>query len=164
MDISQLLLIIATFLCTLVAGFVFAFAAVVMPGIRILGDGEFLRAFQVMDGVIQRGQPAFMAVWVGSTIVLIAAVAVGVGDADNVGRLLLGAAVVLYLFGVQLPTVTINIPLNNRVKALEIASLDATALAEMRTEFEARWNTSNVARTIVACVVSLLLLFHLVRI
>ena len=50
-EIFQVTLIVATFLCTLVAGFVFAFAVVVMPGIRTLGDGEFLRAFQVMDRV-----------------------------------------------------------------------------------------------------------------
>ena len=47
MEIFQVTLIVATFLCTLVAGFVFAFAVVVMPGIRTLGDCEFLRAFQV---------------------------------------------------------------------------------------------------------------------
>lgn len=53
MGIFQFTLIVATFLCSLVAGFVFAFAVVVMPGIGNLGDGAFLRAFQVMDRVIQ---------------------------------------------------------------------------------------------------------------
>jgi uncharacterized membrane protein len=37
----------------LVAGFLFAFAAVIMPGIRSLGDRAFIRAFQVIDRVIQ---------------------------------------------------------------------------------------------------------------
>ena len=44
MEIFQVTLIVATFLCTLVAGFVFAFAAVVMPGMRSLDDGDSLRA------------------------------------------------------------------------------------------------------------------------
>ena len=39
-------LILATFLCTLVAGFVLLFAIVVMPGITPLTNREFLRAFQ----------------------------------------------------------------------------------------------------------------------
>ena len=47
MTVFQVVLMMATFLCSLVAGFLFAFAAVVMPGIRSLDDGGFIRAFQV---------------------------------------------------------------------------------------------------------------------
>ena len=64
MGIFQIVLILAAFLCSLVAGFVFAFALVVMPGIKGLGDREFIRAFQVMDGIIQNNQPIFLLVWV----------------------------------------------------------------------------------------------------
>ena len=71
MGIFQSALILAAFLCSLVAGFLFAFAVVVMPGIRRLNDKEFIRAFQVMDRVIQNNQPSFMLVWVGSVITLI---------------------------------------------------------------------------------------------
>ena len=60
MGIFQIALIVATLLCSLVAGFVFAFAVVVMPGIKGLPDREFIRAFQVMDGVIQNNQPMFV--------------------------------------------------------------------------------------------------------
>ena len=47
MGIFQIVLILATFLCSLAAGLLFAFAIVVMPGIRSLNDREFIRAFQV---------------------------------------------------------------------------------------------------------------------
>ena len=60
---AQIALALATFLCSLVAGFLFAFAVVVMPGIRNLGDREFLRAFQEIDGVIQRGHHS--SAWYG---------------------------------------------------------------------------------------------------
>lgn len=46
------LLALATRLCSLVAGFLFAFALVVMPGLESLGDRPFVRAFQVVDRVI----------------------------------------------------------------------------------------------------------------
>ena len=82
-EIFQAALILATFLCSLVAGFLFTFAVVVMPGIRSLGDREFIRAFQVMDRVIQNNQPIFMLVWVGSVLVLIATVALGICSVDN---------------------------------------------------------------------------------
>jgi uncharacterized membrane protein len=162
-EIFPITLIVATFLCTLVAGFVFAFAVVVMPGIRTLGDGEFLRAFQVMDRVIQNNQPIFMVVWVGSAIALVASAALGFGQLDGTGRVLAIAAVVVYLLGVQLPTIVINIPLNNKVQTLAIADMDEAARAAARREFEARWNFSNTTRTILACVVSVLLMVLLLR-
>jgi uncharacterized membrane protein len=71
-------LVVAAFLCSLVAGLLFAFAAVVMPGLRTLDDGSFIRAFQVIDRVIQNYQPLFVFVWVGSVIAVVAATVLGV--------------------------------------------------------------------------------------
>jgi len=163
MGIFQLTLIVATFLCSLVAGFVFAFAVVVMPGIGHLGDGEFLRAFQVMDRVIQNSQPVFLLVWMGSVIALLASAALGFGQLDGTGRLLIVVAVLVYLLGVQVPTVTINVPLNNTVQTLEIAAMDETAQAAARQDFEVRWNTWNSIRTGLASLVSVLLIILLLR-
>ena len=161
MDLFQVALVFETLLCTLVAGFVFAFAVVVMPGIRRLGDGEFLRAFQVIDRVIQDGHPVFMFVWIGSVVALLAAAALGLGQLDGTERMLMIAAVVVYLLGVQLPTATINIPLNNTVQSLAIADMDATAQEAARHEFESRWNASNAIRTVLASLASGLLLLLL---
>jgi uncharacterized membrane protein len=164
METFQIALIVATLLCTLVAGFVFAFAVVVMPGIRKLGDGEFLRAFQVMDRVIQNSQPVFMLVWMGSVLALLASAALGFGQLDGVGRFLVIAALLLYVLGVQLPTAMINIPLNNMVQTLTISDMDETAQNAARLEFESRWNRSNVTRTVFASLVSILLLILLLRV
>ena len=70
MAFFPILLIVAIVLCSLVAGLVFAFAVVVMPGIRTLDDGSYLRAFQLMDGVIQGNQPLFILMWVGSIVAM----------------------------------------------------------------------------------------------
>ena len=88
MVIFQITLIVATFLCSLVAGLLFAFAVVTMPGLRVLEDGEFIRAFQVIDRVIQNNQPIFMLVWVGSAVVLLFALVSGVGQLVGVNRAL----------------------------------------------------------------------------
>jgi uncharacterized membrane protein len=146
-----------------VAGFVFAFAVVVMPGLRTLGAGEFLRAFQVMDRVIQNNQPVFMLVWIGSVVALLASAALGFGQLDVTGRVLVIAAVLVYLLGVQLPTATINIPLNNTVQTLAIADMDEAAQEAARREFESRWNYSNSTRTVLASLVSILLMILLLR-
>lgn len=129
MGFFPVVLILAAFLCSLVAGFLFAFAVVVMPGIGRLADREFIRAFQVIDGVIQRNQPVFMLVWVGSVIALIGAAVMGFGQMEASGWLLILCAVV-YLAGVQLPTFII--PLNNRLQALDVDAMDAPALAVAR--------------------------------
>ena len=163
MEIFQLTLIVATLLCTLVAGFLFAFAVVVMPGIGTLGNGAFLRAFQVMDRVIQQNQPVFLLVWMGSVVALLAAAALGMGQLDGTGRLLMIAAVLVYLLGVQLPTLTINVPMNNTVQALAIDSMDETEQESARQEFESRWNTWNSIRTVLATLVSVLLIILLLR-
>lgn len=66
------------FLCGLVAGLMFTFAVVVMPGIRSLKDREFLQAFKEMDRVIQENDPRFVVVWLGSIVSLIALCLLGI--------------------------------------------------------------------------------------
>lgn len=163
MMIFQLALIAATLLCSLVAGFVLAFAAVVMPGIRSLADGEQLRAFRVMDRVIQDNQPLFLLVWVGSVAALVAAAALGLARLDGTDRLLLVAALLVYLLGVQVPTVSVNIPLNNTVQALHLAAMDEAELAAARRAFERRWIWWNSFRTVCASLASVLLMILLLR-
>ncbi|MCA9984827.1 MAG: hypothetical protein KDE59_11055, partial [Anaerolineales bacterium] len=80
--IFPIVLILATVACALVAGLLFAFAIVTMPGIKRLNDGEFIRAFQVMDGVIQNNHPLFMLVWLGSVVALLLAAVLGFGQLD----------------------------------------------------------------------------------
>jgi len=82
---------------------------------------------------------------------------------DGPGRVLVIAAVLVYLIGVQLPTATINIPLNNAVQALAIADMDETEQEAARRKFESRWNFSNVTRTVFACLASVLLIILLLR-
>ena len=149
-----LALITAALLCSLVAGFLFAFAVVVMPGIQRLEDRAFLRAFQVMDGVIQDNQPLFMLVWLGSVVALVLAAVLGIWRLDGAERLLLILVTLVYLAGVQLPTVRVNIPLNNRLQTLDTEALDDAALDGERQGFEAPWNRSNRARTVLATLVS----------
>ena len=163
MGIFQMTLIVATFLCSLVAGFLFAFAVVVMPGIKSLNDREFIRAFQVMDRVIQNNQPIFMLVWVGSVVALVASVVLGIGQLDGYRRLLVIFATLVYLLGVQLPTVTINVPLNNKLQTLDADAMDETTQEATRKDFEPRWNLWNSIRTAFASLASALLIVLLFR-
>jgi uncharacterized membrane protein len=159
--IFQIALILATFLCSLVAGLLFAFALVVMPGIRSLNGREFIRAFQVMDGVIQNNQPIFVLVWVGSVVALVTSAVLGIGQLNGAGRLFIILAALVYILGVQLPTVTINIPLNNKLQTLDVDAMNETTQKAARKDFEPRWNRWNSIRAVFASLASALLIILL---
>ncbi|WP_320042691.1 anthrone oxygenase family protein [uncultured Desulfobacter sp.] len=163
MGIFPITIILAAFLCSIVAGFLFAFAIVTMPGIKCLNDSEFIRTFQVMDRVIQNNQPIFIWVWVGATVALLAATVLGLGQLNWDGKLLLAFAALIFLLGVQLPTLIVNVPLNNRLQALDVDRLDASALKAARESFEPDWNRWNMIQMAFASVASALLMVLLFR-
>ena len=68
MNLLELSLISSAFLCSLITGFILIFAIVVMPGISRFEDKEFLKAFQLIDGIIQNNQPIFLLIWLGSCL------------------------------------------------------------------------------------------------
>ena len=156
-------LLLATLLCALVAGFLFAFAVVVMPGIATLDDVGFLRAFQVVDRVIQNSQPLFVLVWVGSVLTVIAAAGLGVWTVAGLDRVLVIVAALLYVVGVQGPTAIVNIPMNNQIQRLDVAAMTDGTRRSARETFERRWNRWNILRTHVALFVTALLLLVVLR-
>lgn len=154
----ELVIIVATLLCGLTAGFVFAFASVVMPGIAKLDDRSYIRAFQVIDGVIQAGQPVFGLVWIGSVLAVLVAMGMAVLQHDSIAQVLVCTSAFAYVLGVQLPTFRINVPLNNTLQSLDTDTMDGVDLVAARRHFESRWVTWNMVRTVVASLVSALLM------
>lgn len=154
-------LILSTLLCALVSGLVFTFAIIVMPGIRKLKDREFVRAFQVMDGIIQNNQPLFLFVWVGSVLTLIISAVLGIWQLNGIQGIFLIFIAIIYIIGVHLPTIAINIPLNNKLHSFDTNTADGTTLKTARSNFESRWNFWNSFRTIVSTLVTVFLLFLL---
>lgn len=163
MDIFQTALILSAFLCSLVAGFLFAYAIVVMPGIKNLNDREFIRTFQVTDRIIQNNNPIFMLVWVGSAIAIIVSALYGIGRLHGVDLFLLALASLAYVLGVQVSTIAIHLPLNNKLQTLDVDAMNESDIKVARNDFEPRWNTSNLIRTALSICVSVLLIILLFR-
>lgn len=149
MAFSAGLLLTSTLLCALVTGFVLTYAVIVMPGLAKLGDKEFIRAFQVTDGVIQNNQPIFMIVWVGSVISVIGTLIVSLMGPYSVETLLVIIAGFVYLLGVQGLTVLVHLLLNRRIQLANVGELNASALCEQRLLFEGRWIRFNWIRTLI---------------
>ena len=161
MEPLQITLLLSIVFCSLVAGLLFGFAIVVMPGIAKLTDKEYLLAFKHMDGVIQNNQPLFVLVWAGSILSVIATLALGIMNLRGEELYLLTVATLLYLIGVQLPTFRFNIPLNNQLQNLDVEELEDNQAKSSRTEFETPWNRWNRIRTVNAIIAVTLLLFVL---
>jgi uncharacterized membrane protein len=151
------LLLFATLTTLLVTGLLFTFALLVMPGLGKLDDRSFLRGFQEIDGIIQRGHPVFGAVWLGSIVSLPAVTVMGFGQLGGWAQGLLVIATALYVLGVQLPTFRGNVPLNNRLQTLELATMSELKIAEARRAFEPAWNRLNHFRTSIGLAVAMLL-------
>lgn len=161
MSVLEIVLVLATLLVSLIAGFVFAFATVIMPGIGTQSDRGFIRSFQVIDRVIQNGQPVFGLVWMGSAVALLVAAVMGVMQLDGMERTLIVVSALAYVFGVQLPTFRINVPLNNALQRLQVDNMDDEALASARAAFESPWAKWNTIRTVIASGVSVALMLVL---
>lgn len=164
MEVIDVALGLSALLCSLVGGLVFTFAIVVMPGIRSMDDRAFLQSFKAMDRVIQDSQPVFILAWPGSAVVLLGSTVLGMWQLEGLDRVLLTVACVIYLFGVHLPTITINIPLNNQLQSMDLDSMSAPALQEIRARFEGRWLRWNYMRTVVATLTTTVLLVLLIRV
>ena len=137
--IYQASLVGSNLLCATVFGEMLVFQTVVMPGIGLLDDKAFLRAFQAMDGLIQRNQPVFVSVWIGSVLTLLttASLATILNIPRHTFSLWMGT--LSYMIG-QVSTFTQNVPRNNRLQTLHIAELDDFAAKRERMAFERPWN------------------------
>lgn len=135
-----------------------------MPGFSKLEDKEFLRAFQVTDGVIQNNQPLFMLTWVGSIISVLSVMAISTLSLGVSEAWIIFVVGLIYLLGVQGITVSIHLPLNNHIQKIDINDMNNQSLNEERTNFEMRWNYFNKIRTFIAFAASLsFLLILMVR-
>ena len=154
----SVIMVFTNLLCSMVAGILFAFAVVVMPGLKRLNDGEFLCAFIAIDDVIQNKQFLFMLVWIGSIFSLVFASVLGSASFEPMGQSLIYSALIIFILGVQLPTILVNIPLNNYIQSLNVEGLTDSAKRSARSNFESRWVLWNRIRAFFAINVTVILL------
>lgn len=82
----------------------------------------------------------------------------GFGQLNGFDFFMMLAASVAYIVGVQVSTIVIHLPLNNKLQRVDADNCNEEELKAARLEFEHRWNRSNEMRTAVACGVSLILI------
>ena len=158
MEILNISLFFSTLLCSLVTGFILTYAIVVMPGLSKLDDKEFIKAFQVTDGIIQNNQPIFILIWVGSIISVLITIIISIFTLGLFEAWKIIFVSLVYLIGVQAITIIIHLPLNRRIQNIDINSTNLQSLNEERKNFETKWNYFNNIRTVIAFLVTLFFL------
>ena len=161
MEFFYFFLFLSILSCSLVTGFIFTYAVVVMPGFSKLSDKEFLKAFQVTDAVIQNKQPIFMLTWIGSIVSVLSLILISITYVGLSETWLIVLVALIYLLGVQGITIFIHLPLNNQIQKLNLEKLKDENLRNERLNFENKWNFFNNIRTTIAFFVSLTLLIFL---
>ena len=161
MDFLDISLFFSILLCALAAGFILTYAIIIMPGLSKLDDKEFIKAFQVTDGIIQNNQLIFIFIWVGSIISVLGTIIISIISLGIVEAWLIIFAGVIYLLGVQGITISIHLPLNKNIQKIDVNSNNSQTLREVRRNFETKWNYFNNIRTGIALFVILIFMLIL---
>jgi uncharacterized membrane protein len=138
--LATVVLVGATLTTAMVAGLLFCFAHLVMPGLSTLDDRGYLTAFQRIDAAIPN--PWMMLTFLGSPVLTLAALALHLTD-DSPAVPWLVLALVLVAATVAI-TAAVHLPLNAAVQAAAPQFPDAAGL---RGRFESRWVRWNIVRT-----------------
>jgi len=136
-------LVLATMSTGFVTGVFALYGNTLMPGLRATDDRTFVGAFQSIDRAIIN--PWFLGGgFFGALVLAAVASALHVGDTWRPVLPWIVAALVLHLV-VVIITVTVNVPLNDAIKAAgEPATIDVAAVREAFSE--ARWVAWNWVR------------------
>ncbi|WP_405780695.1 DUF1772 domain-containing protein [Streptomyces sp. NBC_00859] len=136
------LLALAVLSTGLYAGFMFAFAVGVMPGLKLLTDEQFSAAMRRINEKVPG--PWFLLVFLGVVALPAVALAVAVDGRTGTARWLLAAGLACAVVS-HLVTVAGNVPLNSALAA-PAGRGDGAA----RAAFETRWNRLHLVRTVVS--------------
>ncbi len=150
MNFLDITLYLSVLFCALATGFILTYAIVVMPGLSKFEDKEFIKAFQVTEGIIQNNQPIFILIWVGSIISVLCTIIVSILSLGLLEAWLIILTSLIYLLGVQGMTISIHLPLNKHIQNIDIDITDSQTLSDERKNFDTKWNFFNNIRTGIA--------------
>ncbi len=127
-----------------VGGVFFAFSGFVMPALRRLRPAAGVAAMQQINITAVRA-PLMLAVFGTAAGCLI--VAIGTGLSGSRRTVPVGSAAALYLIGTVVETMAVQVPMNNRLAALDP---EAPASAAVWHDYLRRWTAGNSVRTAAA--------------
>lgn len=153
-SIRSITFLITILLTALSAGLFFAWSVSVIPGTKRLTDQAYLESMQAINRAILN--PTFFVVFIGSLLLL--GLSTFMHFREGVVFWFILAAFLSYLLGTFGITAFGNVPLNNTLDGLNLASLTPEEVTYWRSFYERKWNQLHTLRTIFALLSFLLLL------
>jgi len=150
-DLLFIMTLLSALGCGLMAGFFFAFLAVVMNALARLPRALGMAAMQSINITVARGykviDPWFGAAFFGTAVGCVLMAGSSLVRWHEPGAVYLLVGCVLYLIGTVLVTIVFNVPLNEALAAVEPDSADG---ASQWTRYVARRKAWNHVRTAAA--------------
>jgi uncharacterized membrane protein len=155
-DLVPALTVAAAVSSAVLAGVLFAFSTSVMPALARRPPAEGMAAMQEMNRTILN--PVFGLLFGGSALLclVVAVSAPFTDDQDGAGWRLAGGA--LYVVGVFIETMVVNVPLNDRLDAANASTAEGQSVW---ADFLVRWTRWNNVRTLLGVVAATFLVVSL---
>ncbi len=144
-----------------IAGLFFAWSVSVMPGLKKLGDREFISSMQAMNRAIQN--PLFFIFFFGALILLVTSCFNFYQKPLTLEYYLLLGSTLLYIIGVMGITIIGNVPLNNMIENFNLTNASDEAMSKIRGTFEEKWTLLNNLRTGSSMAAFCLLIIRLIK-
>jgi uncharacterized membrane protein len=138
------------------AGVYFAFSVSVNLGLAAQPDATYVATMNAINDRIEN--PLFFASFFGAALFPLVALAAHYSRRPRSGRFwLIALACVLYIGGSFLPTIFVNVPMNEEL-ARVASDVSAGELARARAAYEGPWNFWNGVRTVFSTLAFLVLI------
>ncbi len=146
-SIQQGLVIAALLGAAIMGGGLFVFSSFIMKSLARLGPAAGIAAMQSINVVVIN--VSFIGTFFATALLSIVILIVPFGGAGSHANLLANAGAVLYLVGTFLVTARGNVPLNNKLAAVDADEASSVPVWE---DYLRRWTRLNTLRTACALV------------
>lgn len=145
--VVKLLLWFSAIGCGLIAGVYFAFSTFIMPALGRIEVTQAVAAMNSMSSTILKS--LFMPLFFATTLTSVALVIMALTSTGRPGTVAMVAGGLTYIVGMFLCTAFFNVPLNNRLAAVNPANPD---VAVVWARYLKEWTMWNHVRTVAATV------------
>ncbi len=133
----------------IMAGIYFTFSVFAMKSFAAISPAAGIAAMQSINEVIVKS--AFLPLFFGTSLAALVTVVLSVIDSSSPGSLWMGLGGGIYFVGMFLCTVFFNVPLNNKLAAVDPTSPEGEDVWNMYLRVWTRWNHVRTVACTIAC-------------
>ena len=157
-SLALLFLVFAALGSGMMAGLFCSFSGFIMQALGEISPDRGIAAMQSINRVIVK--PAFLMVFLGTGVASILALAMGWQQFDPASLAWIAAGGTIYIVGSIVVTMAFNVPLNNRLAAVDPGHGDGTQMWETYLQKWTRWNHVRSVATIASTLCLIIAVLH----